>query len=268
VAEAALGGQGGAGAVWAAVDARLFRYRLRRFRQATIDGMTVAFAHEEEFRRIHQNVFVDDDYRFDSATASPFILDCGAHIGLSVLAFKARYPQARIVAFEPNPAVFPLLRRNVRRNGLAEVELVNAAVAPAAGEIDFYAQRGGPRDWTWGGSGVRNRWLDPAASRRITVPAVRLAPYVDRPVDLLKLDVEGMETSVLAGNEDVLDRVNEIVLEFHGSSTNRANRLEEVLAILDRHRFDPTVRQGARPVTPDQVERTDPFWLMIRARRR
>lgn len=68
-----------------------------------------------------------------------------------------------------------------------------------------------------------------------------------------------MEGSVLAGNEDVRDRVNEIVLEFHGSSTNRANRLDEVLAILDRHRFDHTVRQGIRTVAPDQVERADPF---------
>lgn len=268
MARVAAGRHGGADAFWAAVEAGLFRCRLRGSRRASIDGMTVAFANEEEFRRIYENVVVDDDYRFAATTSSPFILDCGAHIGLSVLAFKARYPRARIVAFEPNPAVFPLLRRNVRRNGLANVELVKAAVAGTAGEIDFYAQRGGPRDWTWGGSGVRNRWLDPAASRRITVPAVRLAPYVDRPVDLLKLDVEGMETSVLAGNEDVLDRVNEIVLEFHGSSTNRANSLERALAILERHRFEPIVRQGTRTVAPDQVERTDPFWLMIRARRR
>lgn len=187
----AAGWHGGAQALRSAVAAALFRCRIKPTRSATIDGMTVAFANEEEFRRIHENVFVDDDDGFEPATNAPFVLDCGAHIGLSVLSFKARHPRARIVAFEPNPAAFAFPRRNVRRNGLTDVALVNAAVAATAGKIDFYAQHGGPRDWTWGGSGVRNRWLDPAASRRITVPTVRLAPDVDRPVDLLKLDVEG-----------------------------------------------------------------------------
>lgn len=266
MASAAAGRRGGGG-LRSAVEAGLFRCRLAPARTATIDGMAVAFANGEEFARIREHVFVDEDYRFAASTDAPFVLDCGAHIGLSVLYVKSRYPRARIVAFEPNPAVFALLSRNVRANRLTGVALVNAAVADVAGEIDFYAQRGGPRAWTWGGSGVRNLWLDPRSSRRIKVPAVRLAPYVDRPVDLLKLDVEGMEALVLAGNEDVLDRVNEVILEFHGSSTNRANGLERVLEILGRHGLDPTLRQGTRAVTPDQVERTDPYWLMVRARR-
>lgn len=248
------------------VDRALFRGRLKPCRRETIGGLSFSFAHEAEFASIHRNVFVDREYRFDADTPTPFVIDGGAHIGVGVLFFKWCYPGARVVAFEPNPDVFALLERNVRRNGLTDVRLVNAALAGTTGEIDFYAQRGTCRERTWGGAAVRNRWLelDPAASRTIRVPAVRLSAYVDRPVDLLKLDVEGLEAEVLAEAEPVLHRVRSIVLEFHGSSTNPSNSLERVLGVLARSGFVSAIEQRGEVVPLDAVDRADPHWLIVR----
>lgn len=252
-----------------AVDRVLFRCRLKPQRRASIDGLQFAFAHEEEFISIHQNVFGDREYRFDAEGPIPFVIDGGAHIGLSVLFFKRYYPNAQIVAFEPNPDVFALLERNVRQNHLDGVRLVNAALAGAAGEIDFHAQRGTCREWTWGGSTVKNRWLelDPKASRTIRVPAVRLSEFLDRPVDLLKLDVEGLEAEVLAEAEPLLGRVQQVVLEFHGSTTNPANDLERILDLLERAGFAAAIEQRGEVVPLDRVDRTDPHWLIVRAQR-
>ena len=249
------------------IDDWLHRCRIRPMRSTTIDGITFSFANGAEFSSIYRNVFVDHEYRFDAATATPFILDCGAHIGVSVLYFKALYPQATVAAFEPNPDVFELLKLNVGKNNLADVELVNAAVAGASGEIDFYTQKGSPREWTWGSAGVKNGWHDPTACRTIRVPAVRLSSYIDREVDLLKLDVEGMEEVVLADIETALSMVKEIVIEFHGSSTNDRNSLERVLRLLELNGFGYRMKQGTEMVTLDGVERTDPYWLIVRARR-
>jgi len=262
-------GRSGAAAA-SLIDRALFRCRLRPLRTATIDGLHFSFAHEEEFATIHANVFGDREYRFAAASPDPLILDCGAHIGVGVLFFKRLYPNARIVAFEPNPAVFPILERNVRQNNLADVRLVNAAVAAEAGEIDFHAQRGSCRDRTWGGSAARNRWLElePKKSRTIRVPAVRLSTFLDRPVDLLKLDVEGLEAEVLTEAEPALHRAREIVLEFHGSGTNPGNSLERILGVLERTGFAYALEQRGEVVPLDRVDRTDPFWLIVRARRR
>lgn len=241
--------------------------RLRPTRWSRRGAFRFTYANPCEFEAIYDNLFGDQEYRFAATADQPFILDCGAHIGVSVLYFKSLYPRARIVAFEPNPGVFALLRENVRKNLLRDVTLVNAAVADAAGWIDFYAERRSRREWTWGGAGVANRWLEATASQTIQVPTVRLADYVDRPVDLLKLDVEGMEELAIRGCEGVLDQVAEIVMEFHGSSTNARNSLERTLDLLARHGFTYDMKQGETAVTEAEIERTDPYWLMIRAHR-
>lgn len=236
-------------------------------RRAVIAGRRVSYYSKRELLRIYEDVFVTQDYQFDTATRSPTILDCGAHIGLSLLYFKSRYPAAQIVAFEPNPIIFPLLTRNVEDNDLAGVTLINAAVAAIAGQIDFYVDKRGPGQWTWGGAGVRNQWLRPGNHRTIQVPALSLASFITRDIDLLKLDVEGMEGPVLSSIAPVLHRVKEVVLEFHGSACNPANNLDRILATLARAGFSTTLRQGTGTVTPDQVARTDPFWLVLNARR-
>lgn len=225
------------------------------------------YANRDEFGRIYHEVFIDDGYRFDSGTTAPRILDCGSHIGLSVLYFKLLYPHARITAFEPNPDVFPILQENVAENGLTDVELVHAAVTDQAGPVPFIVNRDGARNWTWGGSVVQHTWHDPTRNRIEQVPAVRLAPYLDEPVDLLKLDIEGLETAVLADAGAALTRVNQIILEFHGSTANPRNNLDELLAILNKHGFTFRIDQASVTVTPDEIERTDPFWLNIYAKR-
>ena len=55
------------------------------------------------------------------------VLDVGAYVGTHTLAL-ARVA-ARVYAFEPQPSIFPLLRSNVERNGLTNVQLFHAAVS-------------------------------------------------------------------------------------------------------------------------------------------
>ena len=52
-----------------------------------------------------------------TATSTPRILDCGANVGLASLFFRRLYPQARITAFEADPALFAILEANLDANG-------------------------------------------------------------------------------------------------------------------------------------------------------
>jgi hypothetical protein len=64
------------------------------------------------------------------------------------------------------------------------------------------------------------------------VQAVRLRPHLaGKPVDLLKIDIEGAETLVLKDCADLLSNVERLFVEYH-SFGDRPQTLHEVLAIL------------------------------------
>lgn len=57
-------------------------------------GFKISFINKEEFELIYKDIFESGEYNFQTNNPKPFILDCGSHIGLSVLYFKKLYPQA------------------------------------------------------------------------------------------------------------------------------------------------------------------------------
>src|SRR5438105_3616144 len=128
------------------------------YKCTTRAGLSFSFLNEQEFEAIYRDVFFREEYRFLTLYDFPFIIDCGAHIGVSVLYFKALYPGARIVAFEPNPVTFHLLQTNVDRNHLWGVTAINAAVATHDGSIGLCISRDSDAPWTWGDSVVQNKW--------------------------------------------------------------------------------------------------------------
>ena len=94
----------------------------------------------------YQDIFVKDIYRFVTSRQTPYILDCGANSGLSVVYFKTLFPESEIVALEPDPKVFRLLERNVKVRGLDRVTLMEKAVAGSSGRVAFFREGadGGP----------------------------------------------------------------------------------------------------------------------------
>jgi FkbM family methyltransferase len=210
-----------------------------------IDNLTFSFINEKEFEFLYFEIFKMRMYSFTASIPDPFILDCGAHIGMSVLYFKTLYPQAKIIAFEPNPEAFKLLELNIKQNNLKDVELVNAALSNITGEIDFYIRgpAASPSTWSVGGSAVKRAGNDDPNIQTIKVPAVKLSSYINRPVDLLKIDVEGMEEIILEEIEGKLEAVKEIRMELHGIS-NECNNPERVMSLLGRNGFKFLVRQS------------------------
>ena len=139
-------------------------------------------------------------------TDRPVILDCGANIGYTVLHYKRQFPGARITAFEPDPQFAPILRRNLVRNGAGDVDVVEAAAWI----------RDGCATWTMEGKDGSRLAADIAApARTVDVATVDLARYLDRDVDLLKMDIEGAEFDVLPHIAPRLARVRNIVVECH-----------------------------------------------------
>ena len=166
-----------------------------------------------------EDIFVKRTLAFASSSAAPRILDCGANVGLASLFFRRLYPQARITAFEADPALFAILNTNLNANGASAVETRHAALWTSTGSLTFQCEGSD--------SGMIGSLPGAIDGTSTTVPSLRLRDVIDEgPVDLLKLDIEGAEDAVLADCEPVLHRVKALV--------------------MDLHEFDPSVRQAPR----------------------
>ena len=143
---------------------------------------------------------------FIAENDSPHILDCGANIGFSSLSYKRKYPKAKIIAFEPDPTFLPVLKRNLSHNGSGDVEIVDAAVWTENATSYWYSEG-------IDGSHLGDDDLDP--SKRTTVKTIDLREYLKRPVDLLKLDIEGAEYRVIEHVRQYLGNVKALSIECH-----------------------------------------------------
>ena len=169
----------------------------------------------------YAEIFQKQIYQFPAQTPAPRIIDCGANIGLSVIYFKRLHPESRITAFEPDPQIFSVLKENIRQCGYADVELVNKAVWTEAATLEFLP------DGSDGG-----RMVQMSSDRqRIQVPTVRLADFLNEPIDLLKIDIEGAETSVLQDCQDKLQHVRHLFVEYH-SFEHQPQTLLTIMNIL------------------------------------
>src|SRR5205085_2620863 len=132
------------------------------------------------------DLFVKQALRFEFSGSVPRIIDCGANIGLSSLYFKRLYPAARITAYEADPEIHGILSENLRRNGAADVESVNAAVWTQNGMINFLCEGAD--------SGTLSELAGALNGTDRSVPSIRLRDVLaGETVDLLKIDIEGAE---------------------------------------------------------------------------
>lgn len=179
--------------------------RLRRLaRDITLRGGTSDI---DCFRK----VFVDNEYQLPFDFTPKSIIDAGANIGMATLYFRQEFPEAQIIAIEPEATNANLLRRNTA--GLLNIEVIEAALWPTKKELalkDPAAEK-----WAFSVTEENN-----GGANSVKVPTVTVPELLDRfgfeRLDLLKLDIEGAEKALFGdGAEAWMRRVNVIVIELH-----------------------------------------------------
>lgn len=190
-----------------------------------IGQLTITYVRPYEVLHTYRELFEDEIYNFVSATSSPLIIDCGANIGMSVLYFKKLYPQARVIAFEPDEKNFELLLQNVKQNNLTDVECRKEAIWIKEGLLTFASE----------GTQASQITSDNSSKSRSSVKAIRLADILKNSnVEFLKIDIEGAEVEVIKDCDQFLDNVKQVFVEYHGK-TDETEKLLSLLGILQKH---------------------------------
>ena len=186
-----------------------------------------AFENQASFYSLYNDYFINERYKFECGTKRPLIIDGGANIGISCRYWKDLYPEAEVLAFEPDEKNFVLLQKNVK--GLTNITAENKALWSSHGVLKFKAVGGE-------GGHVANAKSHAGKDQIVKVPSFRLRDLLNRKVDLLKLDIEGSEMEVLRDCKDLLGNVEKIFVEHH-SFLGQPQQLGELFGILETAGF-------------------------------
>jgi FkbM family methyltransferase len=160
-------------------------------------------------------IFLDGDYAIEPRTSPHTIVDLGSNIGLSLLYFRLRFPEAHLIGVEPDPQAFALLQRNA-----PGVTLHHAAVGEHDGTATF---------WSAPGAVASSLHRTHDAQQPVEVPVRTLDTLVEAHIDILKLVVEGSEFAALSGDLRRIDAITGEILLKEGEQ----ERLREVLKDFD-----------------------------------
>jgi len=126
------------------------------------------------------------------------VCDVGAHIGLFTLRISKQASNSKIIAIEPNPINFKFLVKNISINGLEDrVHALNVAVGKRKERAVLYLSK------VSRGDSSMKRWHDTGTDGVLIVDVIPLDDVLFKlemgVCDLIKIDVEGMESEVLEG---------------------------------------------------------------------
>jgi len=142
------------------------------------------------------------------------VIDGGAHVGFySILAARLMQGRGTVIAFEPDPRNFPILRRNIVLN---ELQSTIRAECTALSDFDGETEMWISNDVSTCSSLVN---VPSASHRSVRVRSTCLDSYlssagIDK-IDLLKLDLEGAEPICLRGARRAVELANVLLFELN-----------------------------------------------------
>jgi FkbM family methyltransferase len=166
---------------------------------------------------VFESIFYANNYlRRLKLRKDDVVLDVGANIGLFTLSIYDKVKQ--VIAIEPEPENFDLLKHTIIQNKIYNVIPINKAVGESKGFVSF-SKTGATASAIDSKSGIELDTLDNILNDLGSDPTV------------VKMDIEGYEGKALRGFSKVKS-VREIIMEVHSKSLQK-----EVIDILSSYGF-------------------------------
>jgi FkbM family methyltransferase len=158
--------------------------------------------------QVFTQIFINQEYALEMDEDVNTIIDCGANIGLASLFFLSKFPNARIIAIEPERNNFDLLKQNLQF--FPGVTCINKGVwnRNAILEITNYSR---------GEAGFIVSETQQKSDK--SIPATSISEIIEefgfKEIQILKIDIEGSEEQVFQDEPQWLDQVKMIFCEIH-----------------------------------------------------
>lgn len=171
-----------------------------------------------------QQIFAQREYAFDVRRQPRTIIDAGANVGFASVFFANRYPNARIIALEPERSNFELLVLNAApypnivtvHGALWDDDTQVNLLDTGAGNWGFMTQEPGQDSSEHHGTIM-------GVVPTFTVSTLMKKYGLDH-VDILKIDIEGAEREVFAAAGAWISSVDSLIAELHERRKIGCNR--------------------------------------------
>ena len=177
----------------------------------------------------------DDIWGLTQGRTAMTIVDVGANIGQTAHKLVQRFPDATVYSFEPVPTTFAELKANTA--DLSDVHCIHCALGDFVGQAQITTHRGG-RNSVFSVAGAAAE--STTAIHVNTLDAFCAENRLDH-IDVLKIDTEGFEPSVLRGAGQLFsdDRIDFVVAEcdFFRRANQPHGDFLEIHELLAGHGF-------------------------------
>ena len=209
-----------------------------------LNGLAITFAGRHGLTRAEENFLQRVKLRLQDGV----LVDVGANHGAYTRYLAKLAPTARIFAFEPHPATYAVLHASME--GLHGVQPINKAVADITGQLKLYDFRSddGSTQASLSESAVALYSADLVehAVDSVTIDAFMLESGTGQ-IDLLKIDTEGHDLSVLQGASVALreQRIKMIQFEFIPANIATGVTMRRFFEVLRGYRIGRLCLNGA-----------------------
>ena len=153
-------------------------------------------------------IFIEEEYKLPIKIKPKLIIDAGANAGYASYYFAQTYPNAQIIAVEPEESNFKILTKNLSKQ--KNIKLIKSAIWSKNTYLKIRNKTS--QKWSFRVEETNNK---KDAFKSITISEI-LKKSKHTEIDILKLDIEGAEKEVFSKNfKPWLSKTNIIIIEFH-----------------------------------------------------
>jgi FkbM family methyltransferase len=176
-------------------------------------------------------IFLDGEYgavrRLSAGSHPAVIIDLGSNVGFSVRYWLELYPEATVIAVEPDQENCAMIQRNITLCCPENPPLVVQACIVGQSRDSVLFETACGREWAY----AITTTASPTARnvRAITIEQIIAEHAITEQIGLLKCDIEGGEAELFAHCDSWIHRVETAVIEVHGrfSADNLMSLLRE-----------------------------------------
>lgn len=177
-------------------------YRIRK------NGQLLSIRKGTSDIQVIYDIFINESYMLSTEEKEiKIIVDCGANIGVGTLYFNMKYPEARIIAIEPENSNYEILKKNTEN--IKNIELLQAGLWNKECFLEV-------RDIGFDKWGFIVEEVKEKTERSIKAESIQsiIEKFNLEKIDILKIDIEGSEKEVFE-NAEWLDKVGILIIELH-----------------------------------------------------